>query len=88
MPSVMDASELVESVETPDLIIETLNRPQPRRSCPGCWRPLAQWIATHLIPRRRERHGPSCSAHLPFESPADRLARQYPTLVLRAFWGI
>jgi hypothetical protein len=88
MPSVMDAPELLAYIDTPDHTRETLDRPQPRQSRPGFWRPWAHWIATHLIPRRRERHVPACSTPQPFESPADRLARQYPTLVLRAFWGI
>jgi len=38
MPSVMDAPELIEDVETHDLILETRERPQPRRARPGCWR--------------------------------------------------
>ena len=88
MPSVMDAPKIVEYVATHDLTIETLERPQPRRSRPGFWRALAHWMATHLIPKRRERHVPLCSVHQPFETPADRLARQYPTLVVRAFWGV
>jgi hypothetical protein len=88
MPSVMDAPELVEYVETHDLKIETLERPQPRRALPGFWRPLAHWIATHLMPRRRERHAPSCSMPRPFETPADQLARQYPALYIRAFCGV
>ena len=88
MLSVMDAPELVEYVETHEHTIETLERPQPRQFRPEFWRPWAHWIATHLIPRRRERHVPSCSVHQPFETPTDRLIRQYPSLVLRAFWGI
>jgi hypothetical protein len=88
MPSVMEAPELVEYVETHDLTIETSERPQIRRARPGFWRTLAQRIATHLIPRRRERHVPSCSTHLPFETPADLLSRQHPTLYLRALCGI
>jgi hypothetical protein len=88
MPSVMDAPELVEYVETHDLTIETLERPQPRRARPGFWRMLAHKITTHLRPTPRERHAPSCSVRRPFETPTDVLARQYPTLYLRALSGV
>ena len=44
MPSVMDAPELMEYVETHALTLETLERPQRRRACPGCWRTLAPQI--------------------------------------------
>jgi len=88
MPSVMDAPELMEYVETHDFAIETLDRPQPRRTRPGFWRTYAHRIATHLIPRRRERPVPSYRARQSFETPADLLAREYPTLYLRAFTGV
>ena len=88
MPSVMDAPELVAYVETHDLTIETIERPQPRRTRPGFWRTLAHKIATYLTLTRRERHAPSYSRHRPFETPAALLARQYPTLYLRAMSGV
>jgi hypothetical protein len=88
MPSVMDAPEMIEYVETHDLTIETLERPQPRRARPGFWRSLAHKITTHLRPTPRKSHAPSCSAYRPVEAPADLLARQYPTLYLRALCGI
>ena len=83
MPSVMDAPALVEYVETHDLTIETLERPQPRRAHPGCWRSLAQKIARFFTPTPRTRHAPR-----PFATPADQFARQYPTLYLRAYCGV
>ena len=88
MPSVMDAPELMEYVETHDFAIETLDRPQPRRIRPGFWRTYAHRIATHLIPRRREWPVPSYRVCQSFETPADLLAREYPTLYLRAFTGV
>jgi hypothetical protein len=88
MPSVMDTPELVEYVETHDLTIKTPERPQPRRGRPGFWRTLVHRITTHLTPTPREQHVPSCSPRRPFETPADLLARQYPTLYLRAICGI
>jgi hypothetical protein len=88
MPSVMDAPELSEYVETHDLTIETIERPQPCRVRSGFWRTLAHKIATHLTPTLRMRHVPSYSACQPFETPADLLARRYPTLYLRVLSGI
>jgi len=88
MPSVMDAPELSEYVETHDLTIETLERPQPRRTHPGFWRTLAQKIAGYFTSTARKQHRASCHAPRPFETPADQLARQYPTLYLRAYCGV
>jgi hypothetical protein len=88
MPSVMDAPALSEYVETHDLTIETLERPQIRRARPGFWRTLAHTITAHLTPTQRERHASSCSTCRPCETPADLLARQHPTLYLRVICGI
>ncbi len=88
MPSVIDPPELSEYVETHDRTIETIERPQIRRARPGFWRTLAHKITTHLTPTPHKRHTPSCSARRPLETPADLLARQYPTLYLRALCGI
>ena len=88
MPSVMDTPELSEYVETHDLTIETLERPQARRACPGCWRTLAQTIAGYFTPSPRQQHASSCHAPRPFETPADQLARQHPSLFIRAFCGV
>jgi hypothetical protein len=88
MPSVMDAPELIEYSETHDLMIETLERRQPHRTRPGFWRTLAHRITPYLTPTPRERHAPACNTRQPFETPADMLARQYPTLYLQAFSGI
>ena len=87
MPSVMDTPEMTEYVETHDLTIETLERPQPRRVRPGFWRTLAHTIAGYCTPPH-QRYASSCHAPRPFETPADQLARQYPTLYLRAYCGV
>jgi hypothetical protein len=81
MPSVMDAPELCDYVETHDFTIE---QPQTRRARPGFWRSLAHGIATYLTPTPRERHAPSCRTHRPFEAPVDRLVREYPSLSVYA----
>ena len=84
MPSVMDAPELMEYVETHDFTIETRERPQPRRARPGFWRTLAQKITQDLTPTLRQRYTPVCSVSRPFEPPMDRLAREYPFLAAYA----
>jgi hypothetical protein len=84
MPSVMDAPELVEYVETHYLTIEMLEYSQPRRARPGFWRTLAHKITRYLIPMSREGYTPSCSASRTFEAPMDRLARENPYLSVYA----
>ena len=84
MPSVMDAPELIAHVETHDLPIETLERLQPRRARPGYRRTLAQKLTQDLTPPLRQRYAPVCRASRPFETPMDRLAREYPFLAAYA----
>ena len=81
MPSVMDAPELETAyVETYDLTIETIARPEPRGVRPGFWRTLMHGITAYLISTPRERHAPVCSVRRPFETPMDRLVREHPSL--------
>jgi hypothetical protein len=84
MPSVMDAPELVEYVETHDLTIETIERPAARRVPPGFWRTLAHGISTYLTSLRHERPAPSCHVSHRFETPMDRFVREYPSLAIYA----
>jgi len=88
MPSVMDAPELIEYVETHDLTIETVEQPQPHQSRPGFWRTLGHKLARYLAPTPYESHTLGCHRRRPVETPADLLARQYPILYLRAFSSI
>jgi hypothetical protein len=81
MPSVMDAPELeTEDVETYDLTIETIARPEPRGVRSGFWRTLRHGLTAYLISTPRERHAPVCSIRRPFETPMDRLVREHPSL--------
>jgi hypothetical protein len=84
MPSVMDAPELMEYVETHDLTIETRERPPARRVRPRFWRTLAHGIRTYLTSLRRARHAPLCPVSRPFEAPMDRLVREHPSLAIYA----
>jgi hypothetical protein len=82
MPVVIDTPELeIEHVETHDLTIEM---PQTRSSRPGFWHSLAHGIITYLTPTPREWHAPSGRTRRPFETPLDRLVREYPSLSVYA----
>lgn len=84
MPAVIDAPEHsidVEYVETPAIHAE---RPPARGARPGFWRMLARGITRHLPHTPHERQAPSCSVRRPFETPMDRLAREYPSLSIYA----
>ena len=82
MPSVLDAPELIEYVETYELTTHelTIELPQPRRAHPGFWHRLAHEMTKHLTHTPRARQAPSCSRHRPFEAPMDRLVREHPSL--------
>jgi hypothetical protein len=85
MPSVMDAHELESAyVETHDLTIETIARPEPRGTRLGFWRTLVHGIIAYLTPTPREWHAPMCSVRRPFEAPMDRLVREHPSLATYA----
>jgi hypothetical protein len=86
MPSVMDAPELVEYVETHDPTIETIEqeRPQPHRTRPRFWRTLAHKITGYLTPTPREWHEGAYQVSRPYEAPMDRLVREYPYLSVYA----
>lgn len=77
MSTMLDTPEVFEHVETDNLPIE---RPQTRGARPGFWRALAHGVTTSLTPTLRERHAPSYRATRPFETPTDRLVREYPSL--------
>jgi hypothetical protein len=84
MPSIMDAPESMEYVDTYDLTIETMERPPVRRVLAGFWRTLAHGISTYLSPIRHERSAPSCRVSRPCEPSMDRFARDYPSFALYA----
>ena len=82
MPTVLDAPELIEYVEThePTTHELTIELSQPHKTRPGFWRTLAHGITKHLTPMPHERQASSCSVHRPFETPMDRLVREHPSL--------
>jgi hypothetical protein len=81
----MDAPEReIVYVETYDLTIETIARPEPCGVHPGFWHTLVHGITAYLTPTPRERHAPLCSVRRPFEIPMDRLVREHPSLATYA----
>lgn len=81
MPTVLDTPTVLEHVETDNLPIE---RPSARGARPGFWRTLAHRVATYLTHTGRERHTPSYRGTRPFETPMDRLVREYPSISVHA----
>ena len=81
MPVVIETPERRGDAETHDL---TRERSQTHHARPGCWRTLAHGITPYLIPTPREWQVPSCHGRRPFETPMDRLAREYPSLAIYA----
>ena len=81
MPSVLATPERIEHIETPHLPAE---RPQARHAhLRGLWT-LAHWVARHMIHSPRARQAPLSGVRRPFETPMDRLAREYPSVSLYA----
>ena len=90
MPSVMDAPELIEYVETHELTTHELaiEPPQPRGARPGFWRTLRQYVTWPRL--HRHHHMPSLGrvSDPLIEAPIERLAREHPSLYLRAYMGV
>jgi hypothetical protein len=87
MPAVIDTPELIdiEDIETHDLTHDfTIEQCPARQARPGFWRTLAHGITTHLTPSPRERLAAVYSVPRPFETPLDRVVREYPSLALYA----
>ncbi len=81
MPSVLATPERIEHIETPHLPAE---RPQARHAPPGCLQTLAHWVVRHMIHPPHARQAPSSWVRRPFETPMDRLVREYPLISLYA----
>jgi hypothetical protein len=90
MPSVMDAPELIEYVETHELTTYELaiEPPQPRGARPGFWRTLRQYVTWPRIHRRHPMPSLGTGPHRQVEAPIDRLVREHPSLYLRAYMGV
>ena len=84
MLSVIDAPELVEQEEH-DLQEE---QPEVHIAHRGFWHTVMQYVRRRRVHRL---HSTPFSSHVslhPIEMPADLLARQYPSLYIRAYAGV
>ena len=84
MPSVIHAPAIVAHDA------HTIDAAQPpvRGAHSGFWHTVLQYVTRHRV---STPHGTSSSAHGPlhgFETPADLLAREYPSLYIRAYAGV
>ncbi len=90
MPSVIDAPEIIEHEEHAFYEGHDLYKEQPQvhvaRS--GFWRTVVQYVRRRRVHRLPSTSfAPHGSLH-PIETPADLLARQYPSLYIRAYAGV
>ena len=84
MPAVMDAPE-IGAYKEHDLNDE---QPQVRTTPRGFWHTVVAYVGRH---RAHRLHGTPLASHgsrHPIETPAELLARAYPTLYVRAFCGV
>jgi hypothetical protein len=84
MPSVIDAPEIIEHEE--HAIYEEQVPVRVARS--GFWRTVVEYVR-RLRAHRLYRTLPSSHGSFhPIEAPADLLAREYPSLYIRAYAGV
>jgi len=84
MPSVIDAPAIIIHEE------HTIYEAQPpvRKAHPGFWYTVLRFVKRHRV---HALHGTPSSSHgslHPMETPADLLAREYPSLYIRAYAGV
>jgi hypothetical protein len=84
MPSVIDAPEIVEHEE------HTICKEQlpVREGHPGFWHMVLQYVKRHRIHTPQGTPSSSHGSPHPMETPADLLAREYPSFYIRAYAGV
>jgi hypothetical protein len=90
MPAVMDTPEIVEHEEHALYEDHDLHEEQPqvRVARSGFWRTVVQYTRRQSGHRRHRTPSSSHGSLHPIEMPADMLARQYPSLYIRAYAGV
>ena len=84
MPSVIDTPEIVEHEE--HAIYE--EQPPVCKAHPGFWYIVLRFVKRHRIHTPHATSSSSPGALHPMETPADLLAREYPSLYIRAYAGV
>lgn len=90
MPSVIDVPERVEHEEHviyEEHAVYTEQLPV-REAHPGFWRTVVQYLRRQRTHMLHDTPPSSHGALHPMETPADLLAREYPTLYIRAYAGV
>jgi hypothetical protein len=90
MPSVIDAPEIVEHEEhaVHEEHASYKEHSPVRVAHPGFWHTVMQYVKWHRV---HTPHGTPSSSHGPLhriETPAELLAREYPSLYIRAYAGV
>jgi hypothetical protein len=88
MPALMNAPEVVEHEEHALCAAHDPEQPPVCAASPGFWPRVLQYVKRHKV---HTPHGTSSSSQGPLhriEVPADLLARQYPSLYIRAYAGV
>jgi hypothetical protein len=90
MPSVIDTPEIVEHEEHAVYEEHDIYKEQAavHEAHPGFWHRVLQYVKRHRV---HTPHGTPSSSYgplHPIEMPADMLARQYPSLYIRAYAGV
>jgi hypothetical protein len=84
MPSVSTPSTLIDYIDARDLPTTSSRVPEAQR---GFWSTLVQYV-TWPRARKTYRRPQPCAIAQRLETPAELLARQYPTLYLHACLGV
>jgi hypothetical protein len=90
MPSVIDTPEIVEHEEHALYEERDLYKKQPpvRKAYPGFWHSVLRFVKRHRIHTPHATSSSSPGALHLMETPADLLAREYPSLYIRAYAGV
>ena len=90
MPSVIDAPERVEHEEHALYEERDLYKEQSpvREGYPGFWHTVLQYVKRHRVHTPPGAPSSSHGSLHGIETPADLLAREYPSLYIRAYAGV
>jgi hypothetical protein len=90
MPAVMDTPEGVEHEEYAlyEEHDQQVEQPSVREAHPGFWRTVVQYLRRQRTHTRHDTPPSSHGALHPIETPAELLAREYPSLYIRAYAGV
>lgn len=77
MPAICETDEVIDQVAMPAHVQE---KPQAQGKPRGAWKSLIHGMLSYLRHTPQEQQMTQCYVPQPFESPMDRIAREYPAL--------